>query len=83
MWCVQEMGGATQDHAHQAGDMAGQKWEEGKQGAAETKDQSGNKLQQVPTHSINLLSIFAIRSISQVTSMHHCFGSSSLLNCNM
>lgn len=55
MWCdllilLQEMGGATQDHAHQGGDMAGQKWEEGKQGAAETKDQSGNKLQQVPTN---------------------------------
>ena len=52
MILVQEMGGATQDHAHQAGDMAGQKWEEGKQGAAETKDQSGSKLQQVPAYQL-------------------------------
>lgn len=47
---VQELGGATQDHAHQAGDKAGQKWEEGKQGAADTKDQGGNVLQQVPAN---------------------------------
>ena len=49
---LQEMGSATQDHANRAGDMTGQKWEEGKQGAAETKDQGGNMLQQV--HDLHL-----------------------------
>lgn len=68
---VQEMGSATQDHANRAGDMTGQKWEEGKQGAAETKDQGGNMLQQVLHDLLHLVYIININTLVDLT-CHRC-----------